>query len=94
MVCVLLSKQDGVKRFVVSAWTVLRKTVSNFLDEDSFSYASSIAFSTIFSLPAILIIALGIAATFYERNVVQEELIRQVGWLIGPASAREIERQS
>jgi membrane protein len=91
MVCVLLSKQDGVKRFVVSAWTVLRKTVSNFLDEDSFSYASSIAFSTIFSLPAILIIALGIAATFYERNVVQEELIRQVGWLIGPASAREIE---
>lgn len=80
-----------VKRFAASAWRVLKKTVSNFLDEDSFSYASSIAFSTIFSLPAILIIALAIAATFYEKNVVQEELVQQVGWLIGQASAREIE---
>jgi membrane protein len=84
-------KGEKVKRFVVSGWTVLKKTVSNFLDEDSFSYASSIAFSTIFSLPAILIIALAIAATFYERNVVQEELVRQVGWLIGQESAKEIE---
>lgn len=81
-----------VKNFFVSSWTILKKTVTNFLEDDSFSYASSIAFSTIFSLPAILVIALTIAATFYERNVVQEELIRQVGWLIGSESAKEIER--
>jgi membrane protein len=80
-----------VKRIAISSWTVLRKTVSNFLDDDSFSYASSIAFSTIFSLPAILIIALSVAGTFYERNVVQEELMRQVSSLVGSESAKEIE---
>jgi membrane protein len=80
-----------VKKFVVSGWTVLKKTVSNFLDEDSFSYASSIAFSTIFSLPAILIIALSIASTFYERSAVQQELMRQVSWLVGAQSAKEID---
>jgi membrane protein len=80
-----------VKRFGVSTWTILRKTVSSFLDDDSFSYASSIAFSTIFSLPAILIIALTVATAFYERNVVQEELIRQVENMVGKESAKEIE---
>ena len=56
------------------------------------SYASAIAFYTIFSLPAILIIALAIGAAFYERNIVQDELLSQVGRLIGPDSAKEIEQ--
>jgi membrane protein len=80
-----------VKNFAVSSWTILKQTVVNFLEDDSFSYAASIAFSTIFSLPAILIIALTVAATFYERNIVQDELIRQVGWMVGKESAKEIE---
>lgn len=85
-------KTMKLKRFLVSGWTILKKTVTNFLGDDSFSYAASIAFSTIFSLPAILIIALTVAAVFYERNIVQEEMVRQVGWLIGQESAKEIEK--
>jgi len=68
----------------------LKKTVVNFYEDDSMSYASSIAFYTIFSMPAILIIALSIGTTFYERNVVQEELINQVENLIGMNSEEEI----
>lgn len=62
----------------------------NFYDDDSMSYASSIAFYTIFSLPAILIIALSIGTTFYERNVVQDELINQVERLTGMNIEQEI----
>lgn len=69
----------------------MKETVKDFVEDDSFSYASSIAFSTIFSLPAILIIALAIGSTFYERNIVQEELINQVGRLVGADTAKEIE---
>ena len=68
----------------------MKKTVVNFYEDDSMSYASSIAFYTIFSMPAILIIALSIGTTFYERNVVQEELINQVENLIGMNSEEEI----
>jgi membrane protein len=75
----------------MSSWDVLRETVRDFVEDDSFSYASSIAFSTIFSLPAILIIALSIGSAFYERNVVQEELINQVSRLVGDNTAKEIE---
>lgn len=76
---------------MAKSWAILKTTVVNFFEDDSMSYASSIAFYTIFSLPAILIIALSIGAAFYERNVVQEELLSQVSRLVGPDSAKEIE---
>ncbi|HEY5915809.1 MAG TPA: YihY/virulence factor BrkB family protein [Chryseolinea sp.] len=79
-----------MKRFFTSAWAILKKTAVNFYEDDSMSDASSIAFYTIFSMPAILIIALSIGTTFYERNVVQDGLISQVERLIGVNSAKEI----
>jgi membrane protein len=79
-------------KFLRTTWDVLKQTVLNFFQDDSFSYASSIAFYTIFSLPAILIISLSIGATVYERDVVQEELINQVGRLIGKESAADVEQ--
>ena len=66
-------------KFLRTSWDVLKQTVLNFFQDDSFSYASSIAFYTIFSLPAILIISLSIGATVYERDVVQGR-IDQSGW--------------
>src|SRR5688572_28927684 len=79
-------------KFFRKAWEILKQTVLNFFQDDSFSYASSIDFYTIFSLPAILIISLSIGATFYERDVVQEELVNQVSRLIGEKSAEDIEK--
>jgi membrane protein len=79
-------------KFFRTSWDVLKQTVKNFFQDDSFSYASSIAFYTIFSLPAILIISLSIGATVYERDIVQKELINQVGRLIGKESAADIEQ--
>lgn len=79
-------------KFFRVAWSILKQAVKNFFQDDSFSYASSIAFYTIFSLPAILIISLSIGATVYERDIVQKELINQVGRLIGKDSAASIEQ--
>lgn len=80
-----------MRKLYKSSWKIIKETATNFFDDDSFTYAASIAFSTIFSMPAILIIALSIGATFYERNIVQQELINQVAGLIGQQSAKEIE---
>jgi len=80
-----------MKKFWISAWAILKKTMLNFLHGECLSHAASIAFYTIFSLPAILIIALSIGSAFYERNIVQQELLNQVSRLIGPDSTKEIE---
>ena len=78
--------------YLRKVWDVLKQTVLNFFQDDSFSYASSIAFYTIFSLPAILIISLSVGATVYEKDIVQQELINQVGRLVGKESAADVEQ--
>lgn len=80
-----------MRKLVTSTWSIIKETVHEFFEDDSFNYASAIAFSTIFSLPAILIIALAIGSTFYEKNIVQDELINQVSKLVGPETAKEVE---
>lgn len=73
-------------------WKVFKKTATYFIEDDCFTYAASIAFYTIFSLPGVLIIALWIGARLYEQGTVRDELIHQISLLIGPATASEVER--
>jgi membrane protein len=80
-----------MKKFAKSSWGILKQSVVSFVEGDSFTHASSIAFYTIFSLPAILLISLSMGSTLFERTDVQRELISQVGTLIGQGSAMEIE---
>ena len=84
-------KKNCCMRIFSSAFLVLKKTCVNFIKGDCLNHASSIAFYTIFSLPAVLIIALSIGSAFYERNTVQDELLNQVSRLIGRDSTKEIE---
>lgn len=80
-----------MKKFAKSSWGILKQSVVSFVNGDSFTHASSIAFYTIFSLPAILLISLSIGSTLFDRTDVQRELISQVGSLIGYGSAAEVE---
>lgn len=80
-----------MKKFAKSSWSVLKQSLVSFVQGDSFTHASSIAFYTIFSLPAILLISLSIGSTLFDRADVQRELVSQVGLLIGSGSAIEIE---
>lgn len=80
-----------MKKFAKSSWSILKQSVVGFVTGDSFIHASSIAFYTIFSLPAILLISLSVGSTLFERSDVQRELVSQVGALIGRASALEVE---
>lgn len=80
-----------MKKFAKSSWGILKQSVVAFVNGDSFTHASSMAFYTIFSLPAILLISLSVGSTLFERTDVQRELVSQVGTLIGQGSAVEIE---
>jgi membrane protein len=78
--------------FFKKVWAVLKKGSLSFFQEDAFTYAASIAYYTIFSMPAVLLIAVSVGAAFYEENKVQMELTRQISSLIGPTSAAEVEQ--
>lgn len=56
------------------------------------NYSSSIAFYLIFSLPAILLITVSIAESFYEDLVVRQNLLEQIGMLLGRESASTVDK--
>lgn len=58
-----------------------------FAGSDPLSQAATIAYYTIFSLPAVLIITVMIAATFYDEASVRVALLGQAGRLIGASTA-------
>lgn len=71
---------------------VLYKTIKKFLDDEPLEYASSIAFYTIFSLPAILMIAVYVASITFDDELVRQNLIAQIQKLMGQQSANAVNK--
>lgn len=69
----------------------LKKTITSFLDSDPFTYAASLAFYTVVSLPAILMIAINVLSTAYERDVIQEGLLNKLNFYLGPNTVNQAE---
>lgn len=79
-----------MKEFVYKNLNVFKKAAIKFIQNEGLNHGAAIAFYTIFSLPAILLIAIAVGGTFYSKELVQEELMNQVSFLIGTESAEEI----
>ena len=67
----------------------LLKTLKTFLDEDPLTYAASIAFYTVVSLPAILLIAVNLLSAAYETKQLQENLLSQLNTYLGPSTVEQ-----
>ncbi|UII30279.1 YihY/virulence factor BrkB family protein [Fulvivirga ulvae] len=82
----------NLKKSLGKIWKILKQTGVEFFKDDPMGYSASIAFYTIFSMPAILIITVTIAGSAYEQQAVQGGLMEQIEALIGPQSAEEAKR--
>ncbi len=70
---------------------IIGDIVKGFEHDNPMLYGASIAFYTIFSLPALLIFAVFIAGTIFEQQVVEGQIFYYIEELVGKASARQIE---
>ena len=73
-------------------WQIFKATGKKFIDDNPFVYSSSIAYFAIFSLPAMALLTVMIAGTFYENETVKNEMLTQISQVAGPNGAREVER--
>ncbi len=73
-------------------WLIFKTTGQNFFNDKPFIYSSSIAYFAIFSLPAMAIITVMVAGSFYEDQTVRKEMLTQISQLAGQNSAMEVER--
>src|SRR5699024_5412440 len=68
-------------------WKIIKQSAYKFIEDDSMTYSASIAFYTIFSLPAIFIITITIAGSLYNDQIVRDALLEQIQNLSGSESA-------
>ena len=71
--------------------STLKKTVQEFIADDCPSMAAALAYYTVFSLPALLVVVITTVGSIFGRAAVQGKIEAQIGGLIGPRAAQQVE---
>jgi membrane protein len=72
-------------------WKIIKCSFADFFNNNVLKLSASLAFSTIFSLPGLLIIIIWISNLFYHREVVEGSLYGQMAKFIGKDAAANIQ---
>jgi membrane protein len=75
-------------------WALFRDTFKAFQKDQVMLLSAAIAFYAIFSLPGIVIIVIRIASVFLGEKMVKGTLNENIGALIGPDAAQEIQKMA
>jgi membrane protein len=81
-----------MKLFVKTIWSVFKKSFSDFIEKKVIKLSAALAFYTIFSLPAMLIIIISISDIFYGREAIEGTLYNQISGFIGIEAAIQIQQ--
>jgi len=69
----------------------LIQSIKKFLDEDPMTYAASLAFYTVASLPAILLIAINVLSVTYDTESAKIDFLYQLNKYLGPSTVEQAE---
>jgi membrane protein len=70
---------------------LVTQSFAEWREDNASRLSAALAYYTIFSIPPLLIIAIAIAAQLFDRAAVQQQVINQIGGLIGDAGAEVVE---
>ena len=73
-------------------WSILKQSFSDFIDNKVFKLSAALAFYTIFSLPAMLIIIISVSDLFYGRAAIEGTLYHQIAEFVGNDAAIQIQQ--
>lgn len=73
-------------------WGIIKETFIEFFDDNPFAHSAAIAFYTIFSMPAILIIIIRIASVVFGESLVRGKISGRVSRLIDSGTAEQLEK--
>ena len=75
-----------------SIWKILKRSVLDFVDDKVLKLSAALAFYTIFSLPAMLIIIIAISDVFYGRAAIEGSIYGQIANFVGKDAALQIQQ--
>ncbi len=73
-------------------WSIIKQSFSDFIDNKVFKLSAALAFYTIFSLPAMLIIVISVSDVFYGRAAIEGTLYHQISAFVGTEAALQIQQ--
>jgi len=71
---------------------IIKQSFSDFIDNSVLKLSAALAFYTIFSLPAMLIIIISISDIFYGRQAVEGTLYHQISGFVGNDAAIQVQQ--
>lgn len=72
-------------------WAIIKETFAEWSEDKAPRLAAALSYYTIFSLAPLLVIAIGIAGLVFERQEARDQVIAQIGGLIGAQGAEAVE---
>ena len=72
-------------------WNIAKETFAEFIDHKVMKLSASLAFYTIFSIPALLIIIIWVSDIFYGRQAVEGGVYGQIAGFVGKDAALQIQ---
>ncbi|MGG5598521.1 YihY/virulence factor BrkB family protein [Myroides sp. C8-3] len=70
---------------------LLKQSVVDFLDDRATTFSAALSYYTIFALPPLIILIISASGFFLEEKDVSSFFYQQVGDLVGPNTAKEVE---
>jgi membrane protein len=74
-----------------SAWSITRDTFKEFGRDKVLKLSAALAYYTIFSLPSVLIVIVGLCGVFYKKETVTGELFKDISGIVGQDVALQIQ---
>lgn len=75
----------------MSVWKMIKKTISEFSNDNGMKLSASLSFYTVFSIAPLLIIAISLAGIFFGADAVQGKVYAQLRHLISDDAALQIQ---
>lgn len=72
-------------------FSILKETVNEWLEDDSFQLSAALAYYTIFSLAPLLVLSIAIAGVVFEEEAARGEIQQQISGFVGPQGAEFIQ---
>jgi membrane protein len=71
---------------------IIKSTFKGWNEDDPFRQSAVIAYYAIFSLPALLVLIINVVGLFFEKDVVNAEISRQISGVMGDDTAEQVEK--
>src|SRR5436190_22454113 len=89
---IMRNLNDIMKKISRSIWSITKQSFSDFIDNKVLKLSAALAYYTIFSLPAMLIIIISVSKIFYGSDAVEGTLYHQIAAFVGNDAALQVQQ--